>query len=120
MPTPADRFTRRAPWLAWALASVCLILIAVLILLGWLNHTPPSRFVADNAFALVFGSVFPLIGGLVASRHPRNPTGWLMIGAPLFSILGRVADAYAHRALETSPKSLPGGDFASWVSIWTV
>jgi signal transduction histidine kinase len=118
MNTPADRFARRAPRLAWGLACLCLALIGALILLGWLNRTPPSRFVADNAFTLVFGSVFPVIGGLVASRHPRNPTGWLMIGAPLFSILAGVSGAYADRALVTSPGSLPGGDIASWVSIW--
>jgi signal transduction histidine kinase len=111
--------TRRATWLAWGLASLCLALIGALVLLARLNHASLSSFVDDNSFAIVFGVTFPIIGALVASRHPRNAVGWLMIGAPLLSVLQRVMDVYARRSLVTSPGSLPAGDMASWIAIWS-
>src|SRR5690349_18076321 len=110
---------RWTAWLAWGLVGLCLALIGALILLARVNHTTLSRFVADESFSLVFASVFPVIGALVASRHPRNAVGWLMIAAPFFSIYGSVLDGYSHRALLVSPGSLPGGALASWLAIWS-
>jgi signal transduction histidine kinase len=93
-------------------------LVGVLILVVAASDTSLSTFVSDHAFAVVFALVFPFTGALVASRHPRNAVGWLMIGAPLFSILSEVTDVYARRALVISPGSWPAGDVASWISAW--
>ena len=41
---------RRAAWLAWGLVGLCLALLGVLVLLGWLNHTPVSTFVDHESF----------------------------------------------------------------------
>jgi signal transduction histidine kinase len=109
--------SRGVVWLAWGLALLCLSLVGVLILVGAASDTSLSTFVSDHA-TLVFALVFPFTGALVASRHPRNAVGWLMIGAPLFSILSEATDAYARRALVISPGSWPAGDVASWISAW--
>jgi signal transduction histidine kinase len=113
----ADR-SRWSAWVAWALALSCLGLVAALTAIGRLNHTSFPAFVRDHAFTIVFALVFPFTGALIASRHPRNPVGWLMIAAPLFAAVQSVADAYARHALVVSPGSLPGGAVASWIYAW--
>ena len=112
---PSDR---RAAWLAWSLAVLCLALMGVLILLARLNRTPLSTFVNEESSTIVFTAVFPFIGALIASRHPRNAVGWLMIAAALFAIVGSVSNAYARHALVLSPGSLPAGGLASWIRAW--
>ena len=111
--------SRRAAGLAWLLALLCLCLAGGLIWLAILDHRSFSAFAHHNSFsAVVFAAVFPFTGALVASRHPRNAVGWLMIGGPLFATVNSAAQDYAERALVTSPGSLPGGAFASWVGAW--
>ena len=111
--------SRRAAGLAWLLALLCLCLAGGLIWLAVLDHRSFSAFAHQNSFvAVVFAVVFPFTGALVASRHPRNAVGWLMIGGPLFATLNSAAQDYAEHALVTSPGSLPGGAFASWVGAW--
>jgi signal transduction histidine kinase len=109
---------RRAAWLAWGLALVCAALVGGLILVSVANHVTLSTFVADNSFAVVFAVVFPFTGALIASRHPRNAVGWLMVVEPLFSILGLVAHDYGRHALVIAPGSWPGGGLASWIAAW--
>jgi hypothetical protein len=41
-------------------------------------------------FYLVFGIVFAAVGIVVARRQPRNPIGWLLLGASLAMTLGSV------------------------------
>ncbi len=114
-PRPASR---GVAWLAWGLALLCLSMVGALILVVAASDTSLSPFVSNHAFAVVFAVVFPFTGALVASRHPQNAVGWLMIGAPLFSILSEATDAYARRALVISPGTWPAGDVASWISAW--
>ena len=48
----------------------------------------------------------PLLGGLIASRHPQNPYGWLWLGLSLGFALTSLAGAYAAYALFAEPGSL--------------
>jgi len=49
----------------------------------------------------------PLLGGLIASRHPQNPYGWLWLGFSFGFALAGLAWAYAAYALFAEPGSLP-------------
>jgi hypothetical protein len=95
--------SRGVAWLAWGLALLCLSLVGALILVVAASDTSLSKSVSDHAFAVVFALVFPFTGALVASRHPRNAVGWLMIGAPLFSILSEATDVYAPWSFPRAP-----------------
>jgi hypothetical protein len=44
---------------------------------------------------------FPLVGALVASRRPRNPIGWIMLGVGIVSGLGSVLGTYSIYGLDT-------------------
>ena len=76
-----------------------LVLSLLVILLGWSTPLPrgwtPWR---DQAVSLVGIIGAPILGGLVASRRPHNPYGWLWLGFGLglaLQQLGRTCAAYA-------------------------
>lgn len=101
---------RTASWLAW---SVCvatlsvLALVLLVILLGWSTPLPhgltPWR---DQAISLVGIIGAPVLGGLIASRRPENPYGWLWLGFGLGLALQLLAKSYTAYALVVEPGSL--------------
>jgi len=102
---------RAAPWLAWAVCAVSLLLMAfslMLIVLGWSTPLPrgwsPWR---DQAVFMVGIIGAPVLGGLIASRRPENPYGWLWLGLGLGLALVVLAQPYAAYALVVEPGSLP-------------
>jgi hypothetical protein len=102
---------RAAAWLAWAVCAVSLLLLALtlfLILLGWSTPLPREWYPwANQAIDIVAYIGAPIIGGLVASRRPANPYGWLWLGFGLSLSLLSFAEAYAPYALAVEPGSLP-------------
>jgi hypothetical protein len=105
-----DRSLRR---LAWALCAITLLVLAaslVLILLGWSAPLPqgatPWR---DRAIALIGIVGAPILGGLIASRRPRNPYGWVWLGFGLGLALAQLESsisAYA-RVVESGTLAAP-------------
>jgi hypothetical protein len=90
---------------------VSLLLVAfalVLIVLGW--STPlargwsPWRDLAINAVGIAGA---PLLGGLIASRRPRNPYGWVWLVTGLSLALNVLAQPYTAYAMVVHPGSLP-------------
>ncbi|MBA3617122.1 MAG: hypothetical protein H0W52_13545, partial [Rubrobacteraceae bacterium] len=69
--------SRAATWLAWSLASLCLVMAMATIVLSVLSR--PSRegagawSTAGDALIFVTFLAFPIVGALTASRRPRNP-----------------------------------------------
>ena len=89
--------------LAWALCALTLLVLAsslILILFG--SSTPLPQGAApwrDQAVSLmgIFGA--PILGGLIASRRPRNSYGWVWLGFGLGLALQQFAASYAAFAL---------------------
>jgi len=48
-----------------------------------------------------------LVGALIASRQPKHPVGWLIIGHALCFTLGEFGRQYAIYGVQTNPGSLP-------------
>jgi hypothetical protein len=101
---------RTAAWVAWSVCTVSLLILALsllLLLLGWSTPLPqdwtPWR---DQAVSLVGVIGAPILGGLVASRRPHNPYGWLWLGFGLGLALQQLAEPYAAYALVVEPGSL--------------
>ncbi len=106
----------RAPVVAWSLA-VCGIALNVLFhaldLLNGHRYAPPivGTFV---------GIAFLVVGALIASRRPRNPIGWLYLGALTlisFGGSGNVSDQYVYYAVVTRPGSLPAPEWVAWAGL---
>jgi hypothetical protein len=102
---------RSAARLAWSLCAAVLTLLALtllLALLGWSAPLPrgwvPWQGIAIQCVGLAGA---PILGGLVASRRPANPYGWLWLGFSLGVTLAVFAQAYAAYSLVAQPGSLP-------------
>jgi hypothetical protein len=103
----SDRSLRR---LAWSLCALTLLVLAsslLLILLGWSTPLPegatPWR---DRTLSLVGIVGAPILGGLIASRRPRNSYGWLWLGFGLGLALQHLARSYATYARVVEPGTL--------------
>jgi hypothetical protein len=107
MVTMTDRSLTR---LAWSLCALTLLVLAaslVLILLGSQAPLPsgatPWR---DRAVSLVGIIGAPILGGLIASRRPRNPYGWVWLGFGLGLALQQLGYSYATYARVVEPGPL--------------
>src|SRR4028118_1065735 len=101
----------RASWLAWVVCALTLLLLAlvlVVILLGWSTALPQGRTPwRDQAVSLVGIVGAPILGGLIASRRPRNPYGWVWLVFGFGLALQLLGESYAAYALVVDPGSLP-------------
>jgi hypothetical protein len=94
-----------ARWLAWSLFGVFVGLAAATPVLVAVRHGNAS----DALVAIGIG--FALVGALVASQHPTNAVGWLLLVAAVALGLDTFMSAYVRA-------SLPGAAFAGWFSSW--
>jgi hypothetical protein len=102
--------SRAAFGLAWSLCAATLVVLAlslVLILLGWSTPQPRAEISWRNQAISLIGLVgAPILGGLIASRRPRNPYGWVWLGFGLGLTLQQLATSYAAYARVVEPGSL--------------
>src|SRR5215211_5668077 len=118
--------TRAAPWLAWSLMVLSVVLFVVGIALGQMTRsTVPGRLYygpVDAVFNLATVLTFSVGGAIIASRQPRNAIGWIFCGVGLVMAINSLAGGYAEYRLSGGygPWSLAetGAWFASWS--WTL
>jgi hypothetical protein len=83
-------------------------LVLVLILLGLSTPLPRGQTPwRDQAVSLVGIVGAPVLGGLIASRRPENPYGWLWLGFGLGLAFQLLGESYAAYALGVEPGLLP-------------
>jgi hypothetical protein len=101
---------RAVSWLAWTVCAVTLLVLTMsmlMIVLGWSTPLPgewtPWR---DQTVSLLGIIGAPILGGLIASRLPRNPYGWLWLGFGLGLAFQSLAQSYGAYGLVVEPGSL--------------
>jgi MFS family permease len=101
---------RAAAWLAWSLCAATLAILALsllLILLGWSMPQPRGEIQWRNQAISLVGLIgAPILGGLIASRRPRNPYGWLWLVFGLGLTLQQLAASYTAYVRVVEPGSL--------------
>ena len=89
--------TRASAWLAWALAglSVAMFLasVVVYVLVRSSQEGPGTSGALSELLIYVPFLAFPIVGSLIASRHPRNPVGWICLAIGLFWMEGSLEDS---------------------------
>lgn len=93
------------------MVSVVTAIGAVAIALLWPIEAP-------EPYSLILATLYPVVGGLIAGREPRNAVGWLLIGIGLTEGMSVLAIAWAPVALDVAPGALPAGPFVAWLSDW--
>ena len=93
---------RTASRFAWGLCALTLAMICCVVVLVTLNGAD----LGNLSFSIV-GTTSVVVGGLVASRRPGNPIGWLFLGGASFSALRAMTAEYAVYGITTDPGALP-------------
>ena len=101
---------RASPWIAWSVCAATLLVLALsmlLIVLSWSTPLPRGWMSWRDQTVSLAGIIgAPILGGLIASRRPRNPYGWLWLGFGLGLALQSLAMSYEAYALVVEPGSL--------------
>jgi hypothetical protein len=88
--------TRASAWLAWSLAGLSVAMFLASVLLYILAHSsqdaPSSGTLSDLLLYVPF-LAFPIVGALIASKHPNNPVGWICLTVGLFWMLILLGDS---------------------------
>ncbi len=98
----------RTKALAYGLGAITLVAVATTVWLAVLNRANLPNIDGADPTAIVTPVGIGALGVLVASRQPRNPTGWLFLFVAVVSAINGVEDQYIRYALVTHPGSLPG------------
>ena len=114
-PTP---WPRRWPGvLAWALWLLTLLALPVV---GWLDQL--LRQAGLSELTILIPANFPLlvavvtattVGAVLASRRPRHPVGWLLLGVGLSEQLTNLVTDYVHYGVMGRPGGLPAASYLS-------
>ena len=117
--TLAARPARARRWpaaLAWALAGLTVLTLIVGFWLaellwstGW-EPRPSNAIAVVGAIILVTVSA-AAVGAVLASRRPRHPVGWLLLGVGLALNVSLLAQSYVKYGLLARPGSLPGARY---------
>lgn len=110
---------RTAVRLAWTITALAISSGVLFLALLALNSRDPDVVTYEFWGAqAVTAIIFPAVGALIVSHHPRNALGWLFCLIGLSSGSSGLALEYAVYALEVNPNSVPGGVTAAWLSAW--
>jgi hypothetical protein len=88
--------------LAWGASALTLAMICGVVVLTLFNAAALASL--SSSIVMVTSLV---VGGLVASRRPENPIGWLSLGGAQFSTLRELTTQYAVFGVENNPGALP-------------
>jgi len=106
------RFSRAA---AWGAASATIVLAAstgtLLAMRPMSSGLGPGSIVYPIPFAAM-----AVVGALVASRHPRNSTGWLFLATAFLMVSNAFEQSYV---LFTRGHYPPASHLAAWLASWT-
>jgi hypothetical protein len=121
--TQAARVARlrwRPAWLAWALWALAMLGIAAIVRFDQLlRQAGRVDLVQLNASAVPFLVALvsaATVGAVLATRRPRHPVGWLLLGLGVSIGLSGFMDGYAPYGLLARPGSLPA---ARWAAIYS-
>jgi hypothetical protein len=106
------RMRHRAAWLAWALAGLSVVMFLASFPLYILARSAPvptswdANLGLGSHLGLALLLAFPIVGALIASRHPHNPIGWIFLADGLLWLLTGLMDYYSIYGV-ASPGSVP-------------
>ncbi|MDQ3610143.1 MAG: hypothetical protein M4D85_00810 [Actinomycetota bacterium] len=100
--------------LVWLLPVLTVAVASVMVVYSWGTEDQEG---VEIFFALAFVA-YATVGALIASRHPRNPVGWLFAAIGLLSAATELAYAYARHEVEEAGGLSPAATAAAWVSDW--
>src|SRR5918995_2871639 len=115
--------TRAAPWLAWSLVTLSVVLLVGGLALDQMTRSispgRPYYEPVDAVFYLATVLTFSVVGAIIASRQPRNAIGWIFCGIGLVVGLNSFTGGYAEYRLAGDSTLGSLGETAAWFSSGT-
>jgi signal transduction histidine kinase len=111
-PGPATR-NRRRDVLARCLTAATLIMSALTLVLHVANAATPVE--TWWLGFVVIGAGLGAMGGLLATRVPDNPIGWIFLAGGIGQALAGLGREWAVFGYMTHPGSLPGPAWGAWL-----
>ncbi len=113
--------------LAWSLATLSLIscVATIGLYIATLPAQPPSSWGTGGVVSIILVFLlpflaFPLVGALIASRHPKNPIGWICLAAGIIWMLSNLTIGYGtYGLLAARPDSVPFPAAIGSLGVWT-
>jgi hypothetical protein len=120
---PARRASRHAvvAWGSWSLAVLLLVVTYVDLLLP--TSRPGGPLALDPYSAILVGIVvlaWSTAGGILATRLPGNPIGWLLCAVGFLFAVTTGAAALADLGAVVQPGSIPGAVWLAWLAQWSI
>jgi signal transduction histidine kinase len=106
---------RRLAWFLWAIA---LAGVATTATIGFARGSLREDPLASIPLLLA-GVGYPTVGALVASRHPSNAIGWILLSIAVLAFTGISADEYVYGASAAGRATPPGLTAAVLFSTWS-
>jgi two-component system, NarL family, sensor kinase len=107
--------------LSWSITffSIVVVLTGLSLSIFALTASGNQATFSHQFFTPLLTITYCVVGALVASRHPRNPIGWMFCATGVFSALNMVSSGYAlYSELTRINDPLPGAMFARWLTSW--
>src|SRR5262245_2053008 len=104
-PTARWRTPRSVARGLWVLTLTLVLAGAILLMLNLSIFRAGG--IAGIVLILLTAMIYASVGGLIASRLPRNPIGWLLQAIGFVLALAAFVEQYGLRGLVTAPGSLP-------------
>lgn len=118
----SSRAIWKPAYLAWSLAalSIVIVLISFVLAIYWSFASGNFRaFISHQALTPFVTIAFTLVGALVASRHSRNPIGWLFISVGILYAVNSVTAVYSLLGSSILKDGiLAGYDLMKWLGNW--
>lgn len=100
---------RIARGIAWSLVVVFIALATVGLTFQLITNTSYSNIgIPVLIIMLILAGVWPAIGAMIVSRHPRHPVGWLLCFGLLAGPMDMFAQGYVSFDTHALSGSLPG------------
>jgi signal transduction histidine kinase len=116
--TMCQQIARRLSWSITFFSSVVVLIGLILSILALTANGNQTAF-SHQFFTPLLTITYCVVGALVASRHPRNPIGWMFCATGFLSAFNMLSSGYAlYSELALTNDSLPGAMFARWMTIW--
>jgi two-component system NarL family sensor kinase len=110
-----------ARWLSWSIVTLSILVVLTGLVLSILAPVAGGQGVpfSHQLFTPIGTVTYGVVGALVASRHPRNPIGWLFCAIGLLSAVNMFGAGYVlYDHLAVKDAFLPGADLAWWLTNW--
>jgi hypothetical protein len=110
--------SRGASALAWSLLAITVVGAVVGQILERATDSLDGSLAEEMALLVAF-MAFPVVGALIASRHPRNAVGWLLLGVGFLTAALVVGSGYTRYGLVLHPDwNLPATTLGAWIENW--